>query len=176
MHVSEMLVGLQDPRIQVRLLFVPGPNGSQLIDDTYNASTPSVLAALGLLEQIPAKRKIAVLGEMRELGHVAKKEHRVIGGRAGDIVDVLVGYGDLARVALDEARTSYRPEGRLLEIHAFGLDQRDELVDFLRRELREGDIALLKGANGLQMHTIVAEIRPDAGPQPAPTSSDGPAA
>jgi UDP-N-acetylmuramoyl-tripeptide--D-alanyl-D-alanine ligase len=176
MHVSEMLVGLQDPRIQVRLLFVPGPNGSQMIDDTYNASTPSVLAALGLLEQIPAKRRIAVLGEMRELGHVAQTEHRVIGGRAGDIVDVLIGYGDLAQVALDEARTSERPEGRPLEIHAFGLDQREELVDFLRRELREGDIALLKGANGLHMHTIVDEIRPDSGPQPEGSDSGGPTA
>lgn len=163
MHVSEMLVGLQDPGIQVRLLFVPGPNGSQLIDDTYNASTPSVLAALGLLAELPAKRKIAVLGEMRELGHVSEGEHRVVGGRAGDVADVLVTFGDLARVALDEALAADRPHGRPLEVHAFGLDQRDELTDFLRRELREGDIALLKGANGLQMNTIVADIRPESG-------------
>ena len=45
-----MLLGLAEPGVQVRLLIVPGPNGSQLIDDTYNASTPSVMSALGLLE------------------------------------------------------------------------------------------------------------------------------
>lgn len=159
MDVAEMLVGLQDRDVQVRLVFVPGPNGSQLIDDTYNASTPSVLAALGLLEEIPATRRIAVLGEMRELGHVAENEHRVVGGRAGDTVDVLVGYGDLARVMIEEAETSDRPEGRPLETHFFGADQRAELVSFLRTHLREGDIALIKGAHGLWMNTIVDEIR-----------------
>lgn len=162
MHVSEILVGLQDPGIQVRLLFVPGPNGSQLIDDTYNASTPSVLAALALLDQLPAKRKIAVLGEMRELGSVAVQEHRVVGGRAGDVVDVLVTFGDLARITMEEARLTDRPEDRPLETHAFGLDQREELTAFLKRELRDGDIALLKGARGLEMDAIVTEIRADA--------------
>ena len=175
MHVSEILVGLQDPAIQVRLLFVPGPNGSQLIDDTYNASTPSMLAALGLLDQLPARRKIAVLGDMRELGHVSDAEHRVVGGRAGDVADVLVTYGDLARVVLEEAQTANRPPDRPLELHAFNLDQRDDLVEFLCRELREGDIALLKGANGLQMNTIVADIRPASRVDPG-TSGDGGAA
>lgn len=176
MHVSEILVGLQDPDIQVRLLFVPGPNGSQLIDDTYNASTPSVLAALGLLEQIPARRKIAVLGDMRELGHVAEDEHRVVGGRAGDVVDVLLTFGDLARIASEEAQTAERSEGRPLQVHAFDLDQRDELVEFLRQELREGDIALLKGANGLQMNTIVADIRGASKATPAASGEGGSAA
>ena len=173
MHVSEMLMGLQDPGIQVRLLFAPGPNNSQLIDDTYNASTPSVLAALGLLEQIPARRRVAVLGEMRELGHVAESEHRVVGGRAGDTVDVLIGYGDLSQIMIEEAQKSERPEGRPLKTYFFGLDQKDELVAFLETNLCEGDIALIKGANGLQMHTIVADLRPDVNVQASPGPSNG---
>src|SRR5262249_31343978 len=48
--LAQMLLGLTEPGVQVRLLVLPGPNGSQLIDDTYNASTPSVMSALGLLE------------------------------------------------------------------------------------------------------------------------------
>ncbi|HWV34482.1 MAG TPA: UDP-N-acetylmuramoyl-tripeptide--D-alanyl-D-alanine ligase [Thermomicrobiales bacterium] len=162
MDVAEMLVGLQDPEVQVRLVFVPGPNGSQLIDDTYNASTPSVLAALGLLRQIPAKRRIAVLGEMREMGSIAENEHRVIGGRAGDIVDMLVGYGDLSQIMIEEAQGSDRPEGRPLETHFFEVDQRDDLVEFLKTHLLEGDVVLLKGAHGLWMNTIVDEIRPES--------------
>ena len=47
MHISEMLPGFDDPTIQVRLLVLDGPNGSMMIDDTYNASAPSVLSALG---------------------------------------------------------------------------------------------------------------------------------
>ena len=46
MHIAEMLVGLRSPGVQVRLVFERGPGGAQIIDDTYNASTPSVLAAL----------------------------------------------------------------------------------------------------------------------------------
>ena len=76
MHISEMLPGLDDPAIQVRLLVMPGPNGSRLIDDTYNASTPSVMSALGLLEELDPARAIAVLGDMRELGTIAEEEHR----------------------------------------------------------------------------------------------------
>ena len=162
MHVSEMLMGLQDPAVQVRLLFVPGPGGSQLIDDTYNASTPSVLAALGILDELPARRKIAVLGEMRELGDVSDEEHRVIGGRAGDIADVLVIYGELAQPALEEAQVAERPPDRPLALHYFRLDQREAMIDFLRQELREGDIVLLKGSRGLEMETIVAALRSDA--------------
>lgn len=163
MHISEMLLGLRDPSVQVRLLFVPGPNGSQLIDDTYNASTPSVLAALGLLAEMPARRKIAVLGEMRELGDHAEEGHRIIGGRAGDIVDMLVTFGSMTRFTVDEARSISRPGDRPLAIREFSLDEREELTGFLKEELREGDVVLIKGANGLHMETIVNEIRPDAG-------------
>ena len=170
MHISEMLVGLQDPKIQVRLLFVSGPNGSRLIDDTYNASAPSTMAALSVLGQVPAKRKIAVLGEMRELGHVSEAEHRLVGGRAGDVADVIVTFGDLARFVIEEAQAASRSDDRPLEVHAFGVDQREELVAFLKSELRDGDIALIKGARGLQMETIVEELRPEIDPG---TDQDG---
>ena len=68
MDLADMLLGLAEPGVQVRLLVVPGPNGSQLIDDTYNASTPSVMSALGLLEAMNPRRAIVVLGDMRETG------------------------------------------------------------------------------------------------------------
>src|SRR5215213_6675580 len=55
MHVPDMIPGLQNPAIQVRLVLIDGPNGSRLIDDTYNASAPSVLSALGLLAQVDAR-------------------------------------------------------------------------------------------------------------------------
>lgn len=165
MHVSEMLVGLQDPRIQVRLLMLPGPNGSQLIDDTYNASTPSVLAALGLLAEIPAKRRIVVLGEMRELGDYSDEGHRIVGGRAGDIADILLTFGDGARLAAKEASQAERPDDRPLEVRQFSALERDELIETLKAILRDGDVVLLKGARGLQMEHIVAELRADQDPK-----------
>jgi UDP-N-acetylmuramoyl-tripeptide--D-alanyl-D-alanine ligase len=160
MHISEMLVGLQDPGTQVRLLYAPGPRGSEIIDDTYNASTPSVLSALGLLEDITAERRIAVLGEMREMGRISEDEHRVVGRRAGAIVDLLVTYGDAARVVAEEARSMAEAD-RPIAVHSFSEGEKDAIVTLLRDELREGDVVLLKGSRGLAMETIVQDLRTD---------------
>lgn len=158
MHIAEMLTGLQDPGVQVRLMFVQGPNGSQLIDDTYNASTPSVLSALGLLGDVPARRRIAVLGDMRELGRISEDEHRIVGRRAGDMVDVLVTYGESARLIAEEARAVMR-KGRPVTVHSFGETEKAQLVNLLRQTLANGDIVLFKGSRGLAMETIVEDLR-----------------
>lgn len=162
MHISEMLAGLQDPDTQVRLLFAPGPAGSDLIDDTYNASTPSVLSALGLLDDIPASRRIAVLGEMRELGRISEDEHRVVGRRAGAIVDLLITYGDAARVVAEEALLMERDD-RKMAVRSFseGESEKQAIVEFLRDDLRSGDVVLFKGSRGLAMETLVRDLRTD---------------
>jgi UDP-N-acetylmuramoyl-tripeptide--D-alanyl-D-alanine ligase len=164
-HISDMLLGLQDPQIQVRLATSPGPNGSEIIDDTYNASTQSMLAGLGLLEDIQPKRKIAVLGDMRELGEVSEDEHRVVGRRAGGLVDLLITYGDLARIMADEARLGATAVDRSIDVHSFaeGEESKSAIVEFLRSELRAGDVVLLKGSRGLKMETMVADLRSDIG-------------
>lgn len=161
MHIADMITGLQDPGVQVRLMFARGPNGSQLIDDTYNASTPSVLSALGLLEDIPARRRIAVLGDMRELGRISENEHRIVGRRAGDMVDVLITYGESARVIAEEARAVPR-KGSALAAYSFGEGEKPQLVSLLRGLLGNGDIVLCKGSRGLAMESIVEDLRFDA--------------
>jgi UDP-N-acetylmuramoyl-tripeptide--D-alanyl-D-alanine ligase len=162
MHISEMLAGLQDPDTQVRLLFAPGPAGSDLIDDAYNASTPSVLSALGLLDDIPASRRIAVLGEMRELGRISEDEHRVVGRRAGAIVDLLITYGDAARVVAEEALLMERDD-RKMAVRSFseGESEKQAIVELLRDDLRSGDVVLFKGSRGLAMETLVRDLRTD---------------
>ena len=168
--ISEMLVGFRDPDVQVRLLIVPGPRESRLIDDTYNASTPSVLSALGLLHALRPKRAVAVLGDMRELGVMAEEEHRVVGRRAAEVADLIVTYGELARTIAAEARAADATrgagrgiDGRRLDVTSFGLDQRAELLAFLQAELRAGDTVLLKGSRGLKMEELVAALRVDVG-------------
>lgn len=164
LHISEMLDALQDPAIQVRLLFAPGPEGSELIDDTYNASTPSVLSALSLLEEVPAQRRIAVLGDMRELGRNSDDEHRIVGQRAAAVVDMLVTYGESARIVAEEAAMIEQDRTRL-RVRSFAEAEKDSLVAMLREELRKGDIVLVKGSRGLEMETIVQRLRSDVGPQ-----------
>jgi UDP-N-acetylmuramoyl-tripeptide--D-alanyl-D-alanine ligase len=160
MDLPDMLLGLAEPGVQVRLLIVPGPNGSQLIDDTYNASTPSVMSALGLLEAMNPTRAIAVLGDMRELGEVSEHEHVVVGRRAGEVADLVVTFGGLARtIAREAATTDGRFDAGPPAVTSFGLEQREELIAYLLRELRQGDVVLLKGSRGLEMEEIVERLR-----------------
>jgi UDP-N-acetylmuramoyl-tripeptide--D-alanyl-D-alanine ligase len=175
LHIAEMLPGFEDPAIQVRLLVIPGPAGSRIIDDTYNASTPSVLSALGLLESLNPDRAIAVLGDMREMGEIAEEEHRIVGRRVGEVADLVVTYGDLARIIAEEAALVEGRQGRPPVVISFVLGQRDELVRFLRRELKEGDVALLKGSRGLRMEEMVDALRSDL-PGAELTETDNPAA
>jgi UDP-N-acetylmuramoyl-tripeptide--D-alanyl-D-alanine ligase len=160
MHISEMIPGLGNPGIQVRLILLDGPNGSRIVDDTYNASAPSVLSALGLLHQVGGARKIAVLGDMRELGEVTEEQHRLVGRRAAEVVDHLVTFGPLARIIAEEALDAARAEGRRTPtVTSFDLEQRAELVSYLMSTLRDGDIALLKGSRGLKMEDFVAALQ-----------------
>ncbi len=160
MDLADVLQGLAEPGVQVRLLIVPGPNGSQMIDDTYNASTPSVMSALGLLDAMNPRRAIAVLGDMRELGEVAEREHVAVGRRAGEVADLVVTFGEIARTIAREAATT---DGRFdvgpPAVISFGLEEREVLIDYLLRELRDGDVVLLKGSRGLRMEEVVERLR-----------------
>ncbi|MGD9711097.1 MAG: UDP-N-acetylmuramoyl-tripeptide--D-alanyl-D-alanine ligase [Thermomicrobiales bacterium] len=156
--VDTVLSGLQRPGVQVRLLPVAGPRGSQIIDDTYNASAPSVLSALRLLDEIPSTRKIAVLGDMRELGAETDAHNEEVAVSAAKIADVLYTFGDMAR-AIAESVSQKQVDGRKVDVTSFRIDQREQLTRTLLDELRSGDVALLKGSRGLEMETIVASLR-----------------
>ena len=163
MHVSDMLPGFDDPTIQVRLLVIDGPNGSLMIDDTYNASGPSVLSALGLLDEVAAGRRIAVLGDMRELGEESESQHRMVGRKAAEVVDELITYGPLATIIAEEATLATTDsDTRVSTIRSFSLNERDALVAYLQSEPGEGDVMLLKGSRGLKMEDIVSALRPPA--------------
>lgn len=161
MTPDEMIPGLADRAAQVRVRFLPGPRGAILIDDTYNASPPSVLSSLGVLAAHPAVRRVAVLGEMRELGPESEAAHRLVGARAGEVADVIVTFGDAA-APLAEAAASI--DGRSPRVASFGADRRDELAGFLLEELADGDVVLLKGSRGLRMEEIVQRLQDATGP------------
>jgi UDP-N-acetylmuramoyl-tripeptide--D-alanyl-D-alanine ligase len=163
MELDTMLPGLMDRRAQIRLQYLSGPRGSRLIDDTYNASAPSVLSALGLLAKAPAVRRIAVLGDMRELGEESEKQHRIVGKRAAEIVDLLITYGAMARTIAEVAVETAKVDGRTIDVQSFGVEQREQLTETLLSGLRAGDLVLLKGSRGLEMERIVAALQHAAG-------------
>jgi UDP-N-acetylmuramoyl-tripeptide--D-alanyl-D-alanine ligase len=152
--LDDIAEGLHDLSPTLRLVVVDGINGARVLDDSYNASPESVLAALNLLKELPGKRKIAVLGDMLELGSDEEPGHRRVGNRAALVVDLLITYGPRSRALADEARQSgLRPE-QVVEAHDL-----DEIAESLRQRLRPGDDVLVKGSLAMGMSRVVRALR-----------------
>jgi UDP-N-acetylmuramoyl-tripeptide--D-alanyl-D-alanine ligase len=149
---QEIIGGLLTPSTQLRLVAVTGPGNSLLIDDTYNASPDSMIAALNLLAELDG-RKVAVLGDMLELGEFEETGHRMVGARAKDVVDFLLAVGPKARWIADEARLQgLSPEKTALFADAA------EAGEFLRKSIGEGDVVLVKGSRALHLDEIVLSL------------------
>lgn len=156
---GEIVAGLQNVAGQLRLVVTAGVHGCTVIDDTYNASPASTIAALNLLADIqPAEggRRIAVLGDMLELGSYETEGHQIVGRRAADVVDILLTVGQLGAGIGEEARSSGLPSE-----HVHILATHQDAVALLRRIVRRGDLVLVKGSRAVGMDSIVAEITAD---------------
>lgn len=128
--------------------------GLTLIDDTYNASPASVKAALATLEEIAGGRRVAVLGDMLELGERAEAGHREVGrAAAARGVDLLVTVGDLSRHVREGALEAGLPAERAR--HYAG---REAAAAWLREALRPGDTVLVKGSRGMRMEEVVEAL------------------
>jgi len=149
---QEIASGLRLSSAQLRLVAVHTENGALILDDTYNASPESTLAALNLLEELEG-RKVAVLGDMLELGPYEQKGHEMVGVRAAEVVHELVCVGERAKTIAVAARQSGLHPSAITWFNAA-----EEATQHLRNRLRKGDIVLVKGSRGMHMETIVAAL------------------
>jgi UDP-N-acetylmuramoyl-tripeptide--D-alanyl-D-alanine ligase len=149
---QEIAGGLQNPQAQLRLVAAWGPQGALLLDDTYNAAPESVIAALNLLSELEG-HKIAVLGDMLELGEFEERGHRLVGARAAEVADELVTLGDRGRWIADEAiRAGMAGESVTM------LPDTQAAVEHLRGRIRAADVVLVKGSRGMHMDQIVSAL------------------
>jgi UDP-N-acetylmuramoyl-tripeptide--D-alanyl-D-alanine ligase len=128
-----------------------------LIDDAYNASPASVTAALDLLAGLPGRR-VAVLGEMLELGKGSATGHRDVGTAAAATSDLLVVVGQGASGIAGGARAAGLDPSRILEAR-----DREAAVDLLRGRLRDGDVVLVKASRGIELDLLVDALRAELG-------------
>ncbi len=149
---QEIVEGLQASTGELRLVSVPGPQGSLIIDDTYNSSPPSALAALNLLEDLEG-RKIAVLGDMLELGAYEESGHLKVGCRAANVVAELLVVGKLAELLARGARLCGLPSE-----HVHVLLDNAAAVAKVKELLQPADIILVKGSRAMQMEDIVVAL------------------
>jgi UDP-N-acetylmuramoyl-tripeptide--D-alanyl-D-alanine ligase len=152
MSWEEIVAGLSSNAAQLRLVAVPGPNNSIMIDDTYNSSPDSALAALNLLEDMDGRR-IAVLGDMLELGYIEEEAHRLVGRRAADVADILVAVGARGRMIGEEALAVGMPHHQV-----FLIDDTPNAIPLLEEVVRPGDFVLVKGSLGMGMSRIVTAL------------------
>jgi len=126
-----------------------------LINDVYNANPSSVLAALQTLHDLPdLKRRIAVLGDMLELGEYAVQEHEAIGQTALKMgIDVLLGFGSITCHTVE----AFRSNGG----EAVHFEEQDDLTNHILSVLQAGDGVLVKGSRGMQMENVVEAVKQD---------------
>lgn len=126
-------------------------NGKQirLIDDAYNANPLSMKAALETLASYDT-RKIAVIGDMRELGHFGERYHKEMGQLCKALkIDKVITCGTLMKHAYNELSDSQRLKH---------VDDHSYVLGVLLDQLREGDVVLIKASNGVKLHKVVADL------------------
>ncbi|HEY5109019.1 MAG TPA: alanine racemase, partial [Acidimicrobiales bacterium] len=136
-----------------RLRPLAGRGGSLVLDDTYNAAPRSVLAGLDTLRRLPGRPRIAVLGDMAELGGESEELHRLVGRQAAEVVDLLVTQGNSAAWVADAARKA-------------GLDPDKVVVTFTAEDaaaevaphLGPGAVVLVKGSASARMERVVERL------------------
>jgi UDP-N-acetylmuramoyl-tripeptide--D-alanyl-D-alanine ligase len=121
--------------------------GATLLNDSYNANPDSTRAALDALAAFEGGRRIAVLGEMRELGDDSEAEHRAVGEYAASRADVVAVVGEAARPIADGAGE-----------RAVALADNDAAVDWLRGHLAAGEVVLVKASRGARLDEVAAAL------------------
>lgn len=122
-------------------------SGATLLNDSFNSNPDSTRAALDALAGIEGGRRIAVLGEMLELGDDHESEHRAAGEYAAARADVVVAVGEIASLVADGAGDS-----------AVALPDNDAAIDWLRGHITAGDVVLVKASRGVFLDEVAAAL------------------
>ncbi|TCO79310.1 UDP-N-acetylmuramoyl-tripeptide--D-alanyl-D-alanine ligase [Marinisporobacter balticus] len=156
-HVAMKLIqeGIEEfKNSKMRLNVMTTNEKIKVINDAYNASPDSMRAALSVLRKMEKHRKIAILGDMLEMGEYAKQGHYDVGCEAGKAVDVLIAVGKDARYIANGAK-----ETGMDERQVFSCKNNQETIYILEKILKEEDAVLVKGSRGMRMEEIVEYIQ-----------------
>ena len=147
---TETATALSTLRTGSRLKPRRATSGARILDDTYNAAPLSVKAALDLLAEMPGRR-IAVLGDMLELGAEEDTGHREVGAYCVNRCDRLLAVGERARLIADGAWDAGHQQ---IQWYA----DKEEATETLRREIGADDVVLIKASHGLALETMVEAL------------------
>jgi UDP-N-acetylmuramoyl-tripeptide--D-alanyl-D-alanine ligase len=152
---QEIVSGLRFGHMQLRLVAIRTASGALMLDDTYNASPQSTLAALNLLDELEGRR-VAVIGDMLELGHYERKGHEKVGIRAAEVADEIITIGQKARMVAKAARDAGFPQEMITEV-----ESTQDAIELMKEKLTRNDVVLIKGSRGMHMDNIVPSLEMD---------------
>ncbi len=148
---DEMIGGLQTVQ-PIRLIAKPGLNNSTVLDDSYNSSPDTAISALNVLQELEG-RKIAVLGDMLELGSYADEGHRRVGEKVAQVASLLITVGPLGRqIGQTALCNGLRPD------QVVSLADNQAAIAYLSDHIGPGDVILIKGSRGIRMEQIVRAL------------------
>lgn len=139
----------QPPKMRLQRLWLNSP-GCWVINDAYNANPDSVKAALRTLKALPKRRKVAVLGEMLELGEFHEQGHMEVGKIAAETVDLLIVIGENAFGIVKGAESAGMPSERIVKFSNL-----DEAKEKWRNLLLQGDLVLLKASRAIGLERLI---------------------
>jgi len=155
LEIAQALKTFSSPKGRMNLIH--GVRKVLIIDDSYNSSPIASQAASEVLAEIPVSaeaRRIAVFGEMLELGDYTKQGHREVGHRAAELnIDFLVNVGKMTREIGQGAKEAGMGEEKI-----YYFDDNNKASQFLKALLKEGDVILVKGSQGSRMEQIVKSL------------------
>ena len=137
-----------------RMELLQGIKGASIIDSSYNASPLSTREALETLRDLPGKRKVAVLGDMLELGEYSMEAHERVGKMAAQAADILVTVGVAGKLMAESAR-----KNGLSKKSIKSFDSADEAIEAVQNLIKKGDLILVKGSHAMELEKVVEAIR-----------------
>jgi UDP-N-acetylmuramoyl-tripeptide--D-alanyl-D-alanine ligase len=151
--ISQSLSGYIPPEGRMRL--IEGIKNTIIIDDSYNSSPIAVYAALEALRDLKTSggRKIAVLGDMKELGKYTEAEHKIAGENAAGFCRIIVAVGEHARFVAEGALM-----GGMSEKDIFQFEDSKIAGKFVEGLIEKGDVILVKGSQSVRTEKVVEEI------------------
>ena len=128
-------------------------NGIKIINDAYNASYESMQASLKVLSEYKQNRKIAVLGDMFELGDYSKELHEKVGKEViKNNIDILICTGENARFIVQKAKEKMNSK------NVYYVDTKEEIEVLLKEKAEKGDVILFKASNGMKFFELAERM------------------
>ena len=151
---NKILQGIENVELTKNRMDVVEKNGITIINDAYNASLESITASLKYLLTFKNSRKIAILGDILEVGEYNEELHRKVGKEVvNQKVDILICYGEASKYIVDQARKEGMDEENI-----YYFEDKNQILDFLKEEIKKGDVLLFKASNGMRFFDLATEI------------------